>query len=311
MRSLSAASNMPKGRARASAGRRSASVRVPGGYPAGSRKKARTAPIPLFFGAIKRALDPRRPVFRTIALLAAVAAVIYAFAAGYVHRGTARLNQSLSNIAADAGFGISAIRISGTRYAPPGEIVGALGFKPGDSIFAVDPQQARENLRRLHWITEAGVSRRYPDLVLVHIVERTPFGLWQSPRGFYAVDKDGRPIARIDPARIPHLFLFIGDAPDGASKLLGAVRRQHAVAARVKAAQRVDSRRWNLILDNGVVVKLPEDNWQREIPALEHLIVDRGVLERDISEIDLRDHNDYIFVLRHAAPTRNSRGEPT
>jgi cell division protein FtsQ len=75
--------------------------------------------------------------------------------------------------------------------------------------------------------------------------------------------------------------------------------------------QRIDGRRWNLILDDGVVVKLPEDNWAREIGALERLIVDKGVLERDIAEIDLRSHDNYIFVLRHAAPPKNSRGEPT
>jgi len=58
-------------------------------------------------------------------------------------------------------------------------------------------------------------------------------------------------------------------------------------------------------------VKLPEEGWQKEISALERLIVDNGVLERDIAEIDLRSHDNYIFVLRHAAPQKNARGDAT
>jgi hypothetical protein len=33
--------------------------------------------------------------------------------------------------------------------------------------------------------------------------------------------------------------------------------------------------------------------------VLEHLIVDRGILERDISEIDLRMPDNFFFVLRN------------
>ena len=51
--------------------------------------------------------------------------------------------------------------------------------------------------------------------------------------------------------------------------------------------QRVGGRRWNLLLDNGVIVQLPEKNWQKELGTLESLIVDKGILERDVTQIDL------------------------
>jgi cell division protein FtsQ len=299
---------MPKTRTRAQPSRRNAASRPPLERSAsGKRQKFRTDPLSRFL----RALDPRRPILVVAGLVAAASGVIFLFAAGYVHRGIDRVDQAISSIAADAGFGISAVRLSGTNYAPPGEVLNALGFKPGDSIFAADPQQARQNLQNLRWIAQADVSRRYPDLVFVHVVERAPFALWQSPQGLYAVDHSGSPIAPVKPGRFGNLPFFVGDAPDRASDLVGAIRRHRAVAARVRAMQRVEGRRWSLVLDDGVIVKLPEDNWQREIAALEHLIVDKGVLERDITEIDLRDHDHYIFVMRHAAPPRNSRGEPT
>ncbi len=66
----------------------------------------------------------------------------------------------------------------------------------------------------------------------------------------------------------------------------------------MKVIERVSDRRWNLRLDNGVVVKLPEQDWQSQLDVLEQLIVDKGILERDIKTIDLRSPQNYFFRLR-------------
>ena len=79
-----------------------------------------------------------------------------------------------------------------------------------------------------------------------------------------------------------------------------------AIAARVAAYAHVSQRRWNLILDDGVVVKLPETGWQKELDALEHLIIDDGILERDVTEIDLRSPTHYFFVAEERREERRS-----
>ena len=60
-----------------------------------------------------------------------------------------------------------------------------------------------------------------------------------------------------------------------------------------------------------VVVKLPETGWQKELDALERLIVDAGVLERDITEIDLRSPTQFFFVLRSGEKKDVQRGKET
>jgi len=57
-----------------------------------------------------------------------------------------------------------------------------------------------------------------------------------------------------------------------------------------------------------VVVKLPEQNWQKELDALEELIIDKGILERDVGEIDLRSPTQYYFVLRSGEKMNEPRG---
>ena len=55
--------------------------------------------------------------------------------------------------------------------------------------------------------------------------------------------------------------------------------------------------------------KLPETGWQKELDALEHLIVDKGILERDITEIDLRSPTHYFFVLQERREERRRTRE--
>jgi cell division protein FtsQ len=312
MRSVTASTTASRSRGRASPSRRSAAARKASSRSDHDRRtKAKDNPFSRRFHAIGNALNPRRPAVRASLAMVLVIGLAALYISGYFHRGSIAAGGAASMVASDAGLEISAIQLSGNRYASPAAISAQLGFGPGESIFMADPQQARANLRKLDWVADAQVSLRYPDTVLVHIVEKAPFALWQSDRGLYAVDRKGHPITRVEASPFKHLPLFFGDEPDGAADLVRAIHGHHAVAARVKAMQRVSGRRWNLVLDDGVLVKLPEENWQTELAALERLVVEDGVLERDITEIDLRVHDNYVFVLRHAAPRKNTRGEPT
>jgi cell division protein FtsQ len=246
----------------------------------------------------------RRPMLILGLALVALAFVAAMIVSGTIARSIRQVNEAVGTVVADAGFGISEVHLAGNVRTPPETILAALGFKPGESIFNADLQSARLRLKKLDWVADAEVQRRYPDAISVRLVEKLPFALWKSPAGtVYVVERAGGIITSEDVAQFAKLPVLLGDAaPDDAADLVDAVAQHRAVAARTKAYQRVSRRRWNLILDGGVVVKLPEAGWQRELDTLEHMIVDQGVLERSIGEIDLRIHSHYFFGLKGAAP---------
>jgi cell division protein FtsQ len=162
---------------------------------------------------------------------------------------------------------------------------------------------------KLDWVADAEVRRRYPDDISVHIVEKLPFALWQSPdEKLYVVERNGGLITTQGVGEFRHLPYLIGAGGSSAADLVDAVASHRAISARIRAYQRVSERRWNLILDDGVIVKLPETGWQKELDALEHLIIDKGILERDVSEIDLRSPAQYFFVLRSGEKKNEPRG---
>jgi cell division protein FtsQ len=271
-----------------------------------SRSGDQNGPVSRLLHNVAHAFSFGRPFALLGASLLVLGLVAVLWSGG--HRALVSVHRSISGLATNASFGISAIHLSGNRYIAPDVILRTLGFAPGQSIFAADVQGARARLLKLDWLADAEVTRRYPDSIYVRLVEKAPFAVWNSGNGAAVVDRSGHPIARIDSSRFSKLPLFVGDRPEGASELVDSINLHHAISARVRAMQRVSGRRWNLILDDGVLVKLPEQNWSQQLDALERLIVDKGILERDIAEIDLRSPANYFFVLRNTVRRKLARG---
>lgn len=297
---------------RSKAGRRGASpARVPERESFGKRTKFRNDPFSRAWRTLKERLTPSRPMLYISSSLLGLAVVAGLLVGGYVGRAVASVNHAIDNVTAQAGFGISTVNLAGNSRTPPASILAALGFEPGQSIFGADIQSARLRLLQLEWVAQADVSRRYPDSISVSIVEKKPYALWQANDGLHVIERNGKPITFARMEDYPHLPVFAGDPPVGASDLVDAIATHRAVSARVKIMQRISARRWDLILDDGVVVRLPEDGWQKQLDVLEHLIVDKSVLERDISEIDLRSANNIFFTLRGQQQQQVTRGNKT
>lgn len=262
-------------------------------------------------------------MFRKPILLMSLGLVLFAliaalFASGIIGRTIHGVNDTLDAIVADAGFGISEIHLAGNSRVPPETILAALGMKPGESIFAAKLGQARNRIMALDWVASADVVRRYPDSIFVTVVEKRPFALWQSPvqgngGGRVAiVERAGGVITTQGVEKFARLPKLVGaGAPAAAADVVDAVMAHRAVIARVAAYEYVSRRRWNLILNDGVVVKLPETDWRKELDALERLIVDAGILERDVTEIDLRSPTQFFFVLRSGEKKDVQRGKET
>lgn len=243
-------------------------------------------------------------------LLALIAALLVSGVAGRTFHG---VGKGFSGMVGDAGFGVYEIHITGNRRVPTSTVFAALGLKPGQSIFFIDLPGARARIMALDWIASAEVVRRYPDAITVTVVEKRPFALWQIPDNKVAVvERAGGVITTTGVENFSKLPKLVGvGAPEAAAELVDAVLGHRALSARTAAYERVSKRRWNLILNNGVVVKLPETGWPKELDTLEHLIVDNGILERDVTEIDLRSPQQYFFVLKSGEKKDVERGKET
>lgn len=194
--------------------------------------------------------------------------------------------------------------ISGNKEVADVKIVKMLAPRNGESLFGYDVKKARDILKENPWVFDATVAKVYPNKLAVHVEERSAFGILQQGEAISLIDQNGEFLANYDGR--PELPLFVGKgANEAASALLDQLNRYPEVATRVKAHVRVGARRWNLQMDNGVDVMLPEKSFEHEIQRLAHLIDEQDILSKDIERIDLRQPDRMVLKLtKNAADLR-------
>lgn len=220
----------------------------------------------------------------------------------------ASTERALINASAEAGYRVESLEVEGRGETDKQAIMLALGALKGDPIFALDLESARQRLLDLPWVTHAVVERRLPDSLRVILTEAEPLALWQRQGVFHLVSRNGEILAIEDVARFGKLPVIVGDgAPQAAAGLFALLATEPDLRGRVTAAVLVGQRRWNLRMDNGVDIKLPETDavaaWAR-FAALER---QHQLLAKDVTVIDLRQPDK--LIVRQVPVVEETEGE--
>lgn len=229
--------------------------------------------------------DYELPPFATAGAIAAlfVATGIYGSLAGG-HAGAI-----VKGVTARTGFAISDIRVTGNRQTSEIDIFQQLGLDGFTSLIGFDAARARTVIAELPWVKDASVRKVYPNALAIDVKERTPFAIWQHENELSLIQRDGRVIAPFAGGAFASLPLVIGaGANTQAADFVGRIAAHPGLAARVTGYIFVAERRWDLRLENGITVKLPEIGENEAIASLLELDHDHALLSRDILAVDLR-----------------------
>lgn len=220
-------------------------------------------------------------------------AIVYGAALG------GQLSRSVETLTAAVGFGVKEIELSGNIYTPADDVFSALGLNARTSLVSIDPVDARAALAQLPWVAETRIAKVYPSRLVVEVTERTPFAIWQAGDAIAVVEQDGAVIGGFagDP-RLAALPILVGKgAAERGADFIQTLARYPVVAERVRAYILVGERRWNLRLDNGITVRLPEVDVEVALARLMTMQADLDVLGRDLAAIDLRFDDRTVFAL--------------
>lgn len=185
------------------------------------------------------------------------------------------------------GFGIDDVQITGHRETSDLAILEQL--ETDGSLVTFDLAAAQERVAKLPWVARASVRKFYPNTLTVQIEERTPFALWQQDGQVRVIDDTGTEIVPLEDSRFAKLPFMVGEgANDKAAEFFIEILAEPEIVAQLRAAVFVAGRRWDLHLDNGVTVKLPEKNVREALAQLVKLESQRQLLARDVVVVDLR-----------------------
>ena len=209
----------------------------------------------------------------------------------------------LGHMAGRAGFKVKRIDVKGLKRMNSFTVYTVALNQRSTAMPLVDVDQVRRQLMQHSWIEDARISRRWPDTLVVDIVERKPAAVWQFNKRLMLIDRTGVALERVDPRAIPDVLLIIGPKANAqAQTLFQLLDIAPGVRPRLADASWVGNRRWDFRFTTGEVLALPEGD-ANAATALAHFARiearDR-LLGRGFVRFDMRDPTKLVVRLQRA-----------
>lgn len=188
-------------------------------------------------------------------------------------------------------FMVNMMAIDGATPAVAEAVRGLIPVTLPASSFALDLEAIRAAIAQLDAVEGADLFIRAGGILQVDIRERTPVVLWRTSGRIEMLDATGHRVATLlDRAARPDLPLIAGEGADvRVAEAMAIFAAAAPLMARVRGVARIGDRRWDVILDRGQRIMLPEAD---PVAALERVIAldqSQDLLNRDIVAVDMRN----------------------
>ena len=165
----------------------------------------------------------------------------------------------IAAIAADAGFEVRHVRVTGTSRMDEQQVYARALATRNQAMPDVDIAKLRAELRALPWVKDARVSIQLPHTLAIDIVERTPHAVLEKPDRLVLIDATGVELEPVAADKSKDMLRLAGPgAGKQAEALETLLAAAPALAPKVEAAEWVGNRRWNLTFKTGQLLALPE-----------------------------------------------------
>jgi cell division protein FtsQ len=214
-------------------------------------------------------------------------------------------------IARALGFDIAIVTISGQAELRERELLAAAHITPKNSLLFLDAAEARKGLESLPLVKSASVRKLFPNHLVIDLVERAPSALWQKDGKVAIIAADGAPIDQMTDDRFIGLPFVVGDgANERLPEFTALLTAANELRPKIKAGILVSDRRWDFVMTNGMIVKLPEVNPQAAMTTLVRLQREDRVLERAALSLDLRVEGKMFVRLTEEAAAARAAAHP-
>lgn len=208
---------------------------------------------------------------------------------GYIQSGWSSAHEFTRTKLAEAGFAVEDVLLEGRVHADASVINAVLNIQHGDSLFFIDVYEVQKLLEQVNWVETAHVEKHWPDTLAIRIIERKPGVILNENGQKQILDTQGRSVPGADLDQFQYLFTVSGQ---GAQKkvpaLLAELKNTPGITAKIGSANYIGQRRWDLILKNGVAVKLPETGLDKALQTLVSMDAQYNLLQKDLMHLDLR-----------------------
>ncbi len=219
------------------------------------------------------------------------AALVAGWFIASISGATALFQAQISQSAANAGFEVRHVRVSGVERMNEDRVYERVVSQRNEPMPDVDVIAIREELLELPRVKDARVSRQLPGTLAIDIVERVPHAVLQRPDHLVLVDVEGNELEPINRTDIGDRLVISGPgAVRQVKQLDNLLEAAPAISPQVRAAEWVGNRRWNLTFKSNQVLALPQGEDEAAIALVSFARLDgqNRLIGGEVTTFDMR-----------------------
>ncbi len=187
-------------------------------------------------------------------------------------------------------FAVHLMAIDGASRELAGDIREVLPYDFPLSSFDLDLEQMRQAVMELDPVAQIDIRIRSGGVLQLDVKERQPAIVWRGPQGVETLDQQGHRVGSLQArAEKPDLPLITGaGANEAVPEALQIFATTIPVSDRVRGLMRIGERRWDVVLDRGQRIMLPEADPISALRRVMALSQAQDLLSRDVEAVDMR-----------------------
>ncbi len=158
-------------------------------------------------------------------------------------------------------------------------------------LLSLDLHKIKEIIEREQWIKRVNIKKVYPSTLVLDIIENDPYAILRDKGKYYLLDIDGTIITEKNKDFELENFIIISGtgSPKALKNIIKYINIHFSeLISMAKELNFIEKRRWDLKLENNLLIKLPDTNIKDALLNLKILFEEEKVLQSNIIEIDLR-----------------------
>jgi cell division protein FtsQ len=205
-----------------------------------------------------------------------------------------------NSILFDSYAEIKHVKVNGVNLSDSKKIR-EISSNNGNSLFNFELKKTAEEINNLEWIKKVNIKKIFPNTISIEIIENVPFAYLLKDQKIYLIDSDGELIIEKNEEEMIQNQRLILSGYESDLNLPGIISNLNIhypeILSQVKEMEFIERRRWNLIFNNDLLIKLPESKIDNSLKNLKSLIENKKILKSNIIEVDLRINDQAIIKI--------------
>lgn len=176
------------------------------------------------------------------------------------------------NFNTDSNLNIKKIKIENNYILSSDEIEKKLDFLLSENLFLMNIDEIHRSLKELDFIDSFSVKKIYPNTIKINVIEKKPIAILQNKKKKYYISDRGDIIIFKKIKLFKSLPIVFG----GETKFYSFYKDILSINFPINNVEKFyffESGRWDIILRNKKVVKLPINNY---LPSLKNFLLSQG-----------------------------------